>query len=163
MFKKEKLDEKKRSRKEIFLIWLLPMIVTGFLRFIGLLSKRHNINKDHFDELFNNKKPFILGIWHTNVLCSPYLNRNQNTAVLISASRDGNYITNVVHRLGNTSIRGSTSRRSIGALKSIIEYLKKGNSVAITPDGPRGTCSDSSAWHCYFSSGESGTYYSLSL
>ncbi|MCB1173995.1 MAG: lysophospholipid acyltransferase family protein [Leptospiraceae bacterium] len=117
---------------------LFPTITLGFLHTVGLLNRRIDLDAHYFHSLYDQKKPFILSIWHTNVLCSPYLNRQRNIAVLISASKDGDYINRVVHRLGNTSIRGSTSRRSVAALKGIIKHLRSGYPVAITPDGPRG-------------------------
>ena len=124
--------------KDRVLAWFAPRFSVWLLRFLGLTSRRVDVNRVHFDSLYDNGRPFILGIWHTNVMCSPYLNRNRNIAVLISASRDGDMINHVVHSLGNTSIRGSTSRKSVSALKAIIKHLRSGSPVAITPDGPRG-------------------------
>lgn len=69
---------------------------------------------------------------------SPYLHRGKNVAVLISESKDGDYINQVVHRFGNTSIRGSSSKGGSKALKAVIQHLKKGLPAAFTPDGPRG-------------------------
>ncbi|EMO26689.1 PF04028 domain protein [Leptospira interrogans serovar Bataviae str. HAI135] len=71
------------------------------------------------------KKPYILSIWHTNVLYSPYLNWNERAAVLISESKDGDFINQVVHRFGNYSIRGSSSKGGSKALKALIVHLKK--------------------------------------
>lgn len=126
------------SLKTRLKIWFLGLLATTFLRFLGLTSRRINIGAENFEELRKQGKPWIFGIWHCNVFNSPYLYRGLNVGVLISASRDGDYINEVVHRFKNTSIRGSTSRRSVAALKQTIEHLKKGFPVAITPDGPRG-------------------------
>ena len=131
-------EEKPLSLKQKILIALIPALVVLLQRFIGLTSRRVNLGREHFDALHLNHKPWIFSIWHTNVLYSPYLLRNLNTAVLISASRDGEFITRVVHHFGNTSIRGSTSRGGGKALKEMILHLRKGLSAAVTPDGPRG-------------------------
>jgi len=93
---------------------------------------------EKFEQMLKEKKPYILSIWHTNVLYSPYLQRNRNVAVLISASQDGDMINSVVHKFGNYSIRGSTSKGGSAALKQVILHLRKGYPVAFTPDGPRG-------------------------
>ncbi|EMY68471.1 lysophospholipid acyltransferase family protein [Leptospira vanthielii] len=124
--------------KRKILVWLLPLIVVWFQRLIGLTSKFRFLTNDAYEELFKNKKPFIYSIWHTNVLYSPYLHRGKNVAVLISESKDGDYINQVVHRFGNTSIRGSSSKGGSKALKAVIQHLKKGLPAAFTPDGPRG-------------------------
>lgn len=131
-------EEKPLSLKQRILTFLVPWIVVLLQRFVGLTSRRINLGQEHFEALHLNHKPWIFSIWHTNVLYSPYLLRNLNTAVLISASRDGEFITRVVHHFGNTSIRGSTSRGGGKALKEMIQHLRKGLSAAFTPDGPRG-------------------------
>lgn len=126
------------SFKEKLLLVLLPWLVTVIQRFVGITSRRHDIGRDNFENLRSAGKSWIFAIWHTNVLYSPYLLRNLNTAVLISASKDGTYIDRVVRKFGNTSIRGSTSRGGGKAFKELILHLRKGLSAAITPDGPRG-------------------------
>ncbi|MBL8018804.1 MAG: lysophospholipid acyltransferase family protein [Leptospirales bacterium] len=124
--------------KERLLLVLLPWLVTVIQRFVGITSRRKDLGRENFENLRSAGKSWIFAIWHTNVLYSPYLLRNLNTAVLISASRDGTYIDRVVRKFGNTSIRGSTSRGGGKAFKELILHLRKGLSAAITPDGPRG-------------------------
>lgn len=124
--------------KRRFLVWLLPLILVWFQRLIGFTSRFRFLTNEQYEELFKNKKPFIYSIWHTNVLYSPYLHRGKNVAVLISESKDGDYINQVVHRFGNTSVRGSSSKGGSKALKAVIQHLKKGLPAAFTPDGPRG-------------------------
>ncbi|XDD46235.1 lysophospholipid acyltransferase family protein [Leptospira sp. WS39.C2] len=124
--------------KRKILVWLLPLIVVWFQRLIGFTSRFRILKNEQYEHLFQNKQPYIYSIWHTNVLYSPYLHRNKNVAVLISESKDGDYINQVVHRFGNTSIRGSSSKGGSKALKAVIQHLKKGLPAAFTPDGPRG-------------------------
>ncbi|TGK33799.1 DUF374 domain-containing protein [Leptospira gomenensis] len=132
-----KKDEK-NSFKRKFLIWLIPFLVVNLQRLIGLTSKRIDIGDESLQRIRREKKPYILSIWHTNVLYSPYLNRNAGAAVLISESKDGDFINEVVHRFGNYSIRGSSSKGGSKALKALFQHLKKNLPAAITPDGPRG-------------------------
>ncbi|MCZ8155338.1 MAG: lysophospholipid acyltransferase family protein [Leptospira sp.] len=121
-----------------FLVWFLPLIVVALQRLIGLTSRFITVgNSPHLDPAWQSRA-FILSIWHTNVLYSPYLHRYKNVAVMISESKDGDFINEVVHRFGNTSIRGSSSHGGSKALKAMILHLKKGGPVAFTPDGPRG-------------------------
>ncbi|EMG00825.1 PF04028 domain protein [Leptospira borgpetersenii str. 200701203] len=46
-------------------------------------------------------------------------------AILISESKDGDFIAQVVHRFGNCSVRGSSSKGGSRALKALITHLKK--------------------------------------
>jgi len=58
--------------------------------------------------------------------------------VIISQSRDGEIQTRIFKKLGYNIIRGSTGRGGVRALIESIRELKKGASMAITVDGPRG-------------------------
>ncbi|MGJ4751779.1 lysophospholipid acyltransferase family protein [Leptospira kmetyi] len=137
MEENSKVNEK-QSFKRKFLIWLIPFLVVNLQRLIGLTSRRVNIGDENLVKLRKEKKPYILSIWHTNVLYSPYLNKNAGAAVLISESKDGDFINEVVHRFGNYSIRGSSSKGGSKALKALFKHLKNNLPAAITPDGPRG-------------------------
>lgn len=121
-----------------FKVWLLPIIVVNLQRLWGLTWKRINIGRASFESIRESGQAWIYGIWHTNVLFSPYLNRGMNVNVMISDSRDGEMITRVVRKFGNFAIRGSTSKGGMRALKNCVSALKKGQPAAITPDGPRG-------------------------
>jgi hypothetical protein len=58
--------------------------------------------------------------------------------IMISASRDGDFVSAVVNRMGWIPIRGSSSRRGKEALKEMIEGVKKYRVGAHIVDGPQG-------------------------
>jgi lysophospholipid acyltransferase (LPLAT)-like uncharacterized protein len=58
--------------------------------------------------------------------------------VIISHSKDGDMQTRIFQRFGYQVIRGSSKRGGVQALIEAIRVLKKGDSMCITPDGPRG-------------------------
>jgi lysophospholipid acyltransferase (LPLAT)-like uncharacterized protein len=57
---------------------------------------------------------------------------------LISASRDGDLVSLLIERSGYGTIRGSTSRKGVIALRQLVDALAAGSNVLFTPDGPRG-------------------------
>lgn len=134
----QNISDRPLTLREKLLLWLVPLLVVTLQRLLGLTSRRVEIGREGLDQLRKAGRPWIYAIWHTNVLYSPYLNRGQGVAVMISASRDGELIARTVKRLGNTTIRGSTSRGGIAALKALVAHLRGGQPAAITPDGPRG-------------------------
>jgi lysophospholipid acyltransferase (LPLAT)-like uncharacterized protein len=85
---------------------------------------------------------FIGSLWHNRLLILPFvLNRftpNRHGAALISASRDGDLLTDAIHRFGFDVVRGSSSRLGASALLQLSQVLADGGDVVITPDGPRG-------------------------
>lgn len=90
---------------------------------------------------FNEKVTTIHAIytfWHCMMLVPAYVGRNKNIQVLISQHSDGEYIAQVIKRLGFGVIRGSTTRGGARAVKAMVDKIRDGHPVAITPDGPRG-------------------------
>jgi lysophospholipid acyltransferase (LPLAT)-like uncharacterized protein len=89
--------------------------------------------------------PVIFATWHNrlalSMACWHYVNRHRpqsRLAAMISASKDGGLLANVLERFGVTPVRGSTSRRGRQALLEAARLVQRGYDVAITPDGPRG-------------------------
>jgi lysophospholipid acyltransferase (LPLAT)-like uncharacterized protein len=87
-------------------------------------------------------KNYIGCLWHNRLLVLPFILRrftpNRRGAALISASRDGDLLTDAIRRFGFEVIRGSSSKMGASALLQLSEVLDKGGDVVITPDGPRG-------------------------
>ncbi|MCF6156979.1 MAG: DUF374 domain-containing protein [wastewater metagenome] len=80
----------------------------------------------------------VYAIWHCMIFLPAYVGRESKVQVLISQHSDGEYIAQVVKKLGLGVIRGSTTRGGIRALKALIDKARGGFPLAITPDGPRG-------------------------
>lgn len=80
--------------------------------------------------------------WHNRVFSVPFIYRkflrSRNGAVLTSPSRDGEIIAQVMRRFGCGAVRGSSNKRPAAALRELVTWIKGGNDIAITPDGPRG-------------------------
>jgi lysophospholipid acyltransferase (LPLAT)-like uncharacterized protein len=92
---------------------------------------------------FNKKAkdtPAIYTFWHCMLLIPTYVGMNSKIQVLISQHTDGEYIAQVLSRLGFGVIRGSTTRGGARALKALVDKAREGCPIAITPDGPRGPC-----------------------
>ena len=80
----------------------------------------------------------IYAFWHCMMLIPAYVGRKSKIQVLISQHSDGEYIARVIKRLGFGVIRGSTTRGGMRAIKALVDKIREGYPVAITPDGPRG-------------------------
>jgi lysophospholipid acyltransferase (LPLAT)-like uncharacterized protein len=89
--------------------------------------------------------PVLLALWHQHLAFALATHRRsyprlppRRLAGLVSASRDGGLLAEVMRCQGITPIRGSSSRRGAQALLEIVRAARQGLDVAITPDGPRG-------------------------
>jgi lysophospholipid acyltransferase (LPLAT)-like uncharacterized protein len=88
--------------------------------------------------------PYLLVFWH-NALFSilearrRYL-KNVKIAGLVSASRDGAWLSGLFELCNIRPVRGSSSFRGGAAMKALLKAFDEGYSLAVTPDGPRGPC-----------------------
>ena len=96
------------------------------------------INKRVIDELERDGNNYVLAFWHGTMLLPWYLHRKKNFAALISKSKDGDLLGKILKRWNYNVIRGSSSVGGDVALSIMVDYAKNNNSIAITPDGPRG-------------------------
>ena len=127
----------KRKFKKIIediVIFLLPY----YLKILMKTSRVIYLNKEYIEPYLKEKKPFILSLWHCNAFTGPILIRDMDLYILISQSRDGELINRIVKRFNNHSVRGSSSKGGIQALKVLIKIAREGKRILITPDGPRG-------------------------
>jgi lysophospholipid acyltransferase (LPLAT)-like uncharacterized protein len=91
---------------------------------------------------FVRNQPVIFAIWHNRLLMLPRVFDpcfpTRQSFGLISASRDGDLISSFIERSGYGTIRGSSSRKGVIALRQLVDTLAAGSNVLLTPDGPRG-------------------------
>jgi lysophospholipid acyltransferase (LPLAT)-like uncharacterized protein len=128
----------------------LKKVKQSSLRFIGnyflamfaaVVCKSLKINyknKNVIDELEHEKKNYVLVFWHGNMLLPWYLYRGQDIVALVSKSKDGELLANLLRHWGYTVVRGSSTEGGEVALGILIDYIKNKRSVAVTPDGPKG-------------------------
>ena len=57
---------------------------------------------------------------------------------LVSASKDGAWLSAFFALFGLNTVRGSSSRLGREAATALVEMLRAGHDIGITPDGPRG-------------------------
>ena len=113
-------------------------LISGYLRLCGLLTKYKIEGLDvPVDQSAEN--PVIFAFWHNRqgFLLYPY-RKHKKMCVLVSLSKDGEYIARALPKFNMTAARGSTTRGGALAFRGLISKAKLGYSLALTPDGPRG-------------------------
>lgn len=115
----------------VFPALLMKFIFKCFLRF-ELIDK---------DNIVENAHGAIGLAWHNRLLffaaAFPKRIRVRCSAV-VSASRDGQYVSDFIKCFGIGSLRGSSSKKGANALLGAIHAIQDGRNVIFTPDGPRG-------------------------
>ena len=88
------------------------------------------------------RENYIAALWHNRLLLISFVLKKflpqRPGAGLISASRDGDLVSDLTRRFGFDVVRGSSSRLGASALRELENLLASGQDVLITPDGPRG-------------------------
>ncbi|MCK5131492.1 MAG: DUF374 domain-containing protein [Candidatus Sabulitectum sp.] len=80
----------------------------------------------------------LYAFWHGEQLPLIFTHRGMGIQILISRSRDGSLVSAICEKMGFKTVRGSSSRGGASAARQLVGALRKGNAVAITPDGPKG-------------------------
>jgi len=120
------------------LFWLATRL--GWLVILALcrLTRIRFDGREHFERLRQAKQPFIYCIWHGKILIPIFVHRYENIHAMVSEHMDGEMIAQTLHRLGNATVRGSSTRGGGRAMIAMIRALKSGKVGAIMPDGPKG-------------------------
>ncbi|MBI5206543.1 MAG: lysophospholipid acyltransferase family protein [Candidatus Firestonebacteria bacterium] len=124
--------------KDKILLWIVSnfgWLVVYILCFTVRLEVK---GEEILEYYYKQGKRVIFTFWHDTQLFFVYYYRNRNIHVLISESKDGEYIKRVIEKLGFKSVRGSSTRNGIRALLNMIDFVSNGNDAGFTPDGPRG-------------------------
>lgn len=82
-------------------------------------------------------RPGILGLWHRDVLACVAAFKDNNVHILISQSKDGDFLAATAQRLGYRVTRGSDTHGSTN-VRFVLDSLKKGDFAGMALDGPRG-------------------------
>ena len=81
----------------------------------------------------------IYALWHQRWFAGiTYVPSRCRPVIMISRSRDGEFISGTIEKLGWRTVRGSSSRGGREAFRELRKSLDDGYSVAHIVDGPRG-------------------------
>jgi lysophospholipid acyltransferase (LPLAT)-like uncharacterized protein len=76
--------------------------------------------------------------WHQRMFAYfEYLGK-RHIGMMISRSRDGEMVSRASEHLGFLSIRGSSTRGAVGALRELLEVVRRRRPVGFLADGPKG-------------------------
>jgi hypothetical protein len=110
----------------------------GLLRLIGRTLRIETQGESALDLRRSVKGPFLYAFYHGSLFPLVYVHRNQGVCILSSLSRDGEFLSRILLRMGYQVVRGSSSRGGMRGLLELARALEKGGDGAIAVDGPRG-------------------------
>jgi lysophospholipid acyltransferase (LPLAT)-like uncharacterized protein len=118
-------------------LWLLALLLRVWGR-----TLRMEADAETLARLTQSGEPAAIVIWHNRLFLSAEIFRRyrfkRRVFGLVSASKDGAWLAAFYRMIGLTPVRGSSSSFGREAGKALIEVMRAGHDIGITPDGPRG-------------------------
>lgn len=127
------------SRWRRFKVWLLGLTV--WLIYYSIFKTwRLTIHEPpEMQASLKNRSPLVLAHWHGDELVLMGLIERYRTATMVSTSKDGDLMTELVRRFKGRSTRGSSTRQGIGALIGLVKMIRgEGLNSSLAVDGPKG-------------------------
>ena len=115
-----------------FLFYSITSLVCKSIKWTYLVENEKS-------NIFNNNQEYIFCCWHNRLFLGPHLlPRNRIINALQSSHSDGMITSLAFQYLGMKVILGSSKKGGMQAFRKMVKCLQSGESVAITPDGPKG-------------------------
>lgn len=127
-----------KTLKQNILRFIGNIFLSFFVNLICRTLKFSYHNDEKFDRLVKEKKAFIIAFWHGDMLIPWFIHRSKNITALVSSSKDGELLVNLLLSWKYKVIRGSSHRGGKEAFQEMLNVAKNNCSLAITPDGPKG-------------------------
>ena len=120
-----------------FALWLAALLIRTWGR-----TLRFQCDAETYARLTYSAEPAAIVLWHNRLFLSAEFFRRyrvkRRVYGLVSASKDGAWLAAFYRMIGIYPVRGSSSNFGREAGKALIEVMRGGHDVGITPDGPRG-------------------------
>ena len=130
----------KKGRKKFFRKVAIIFIPTAILILMRILWLSYKKNYHFIDKPIDRQ--CIAVSWHGELFISPQiyreLRKTQPTSAIISRHFDGDIIAKILNFFHILPLRGSSNRGAKRVLINSIKAIKDGQSILITPDGPKG-------------------------
>lgn len=87
-----------------------------------------------------NETTLFCCTWHGRLAVFPaiYNHLGLTFKVVLSRHKDGEVISKVLDYYGHSAIRGSSRKGAVSAMRNLIEAMRVGGILGVTPDGPKG-------------------------
>ena len=133
-----------RSR---FVQGLLAWLIAVYVETLIVTMRWRFENRDPVDAVMDSPQGLIALLWHgriaQGIACRPLL-KTKTRKVMISLSRDGEFIALAASKLHIPPLRGSATRSGgadkggAKAFREAVGFIRQGGVMILTPDGPQG-------------------------
>jgi len=128
-----------RNIKFLFLLSLTKLVY--YLLFLYTKTLRFQVEGlENVFACMEKRGPVVLLSWHQRIFSGFFLPRRYGVTVpiMISQSRDGEFIARIVQYAGFLPMRGSSTRGGMKALREMVRAVRKHRIAIHVVDGPTG-------------------------
>lgn len=135
-----KVKRRRRWRKPLLRVVtpLAPAIIGWMLRIVAWTLRPDFTDCAPLRSRWDRGENVIVAFWHNRLLMMPLLAAGIPVSILVSQHRDGEIATRALAPWGIRTVRGSSTRGGISASLHLVEAYRRGDTLAVIPDGPRG-------------------------
>lgn len=127
---------------------LLARLITAYVGLVTATMRWRYVNREAAEAALASEAGGAAMFWHGRIgfaLAGRSVFGKKPKRVMISLSRDGEFIAKAAERLGVPTIRGSTGKAGrmldkggSAAFREALAFIESGGAVIIAADGPRG-------------------------
>ncbi len=133
-------DKKQYSLGQRLGFWLAALVGSWLLRALFATCRVELQDRGILAAIKAKRLRAVGATWHRTAVYFLYYMGQLKPAIMISRSKDGEYLARFVERMGGVPVRGSSLHGGREALDEMAQALKSGRSTcaATVADGPRG-------------------------
>ena len=129
----------KRKFKYFLYRYILPFIGLAIVKMFAFTHRLRIVDPENERDILGAGKNLIYISWHQRFFPGiTFFAKRKPIAIMISQSRDGEYMAHIVRILGWEPVRGSSSRGGREALQKLKELANGGYNIGHIVDGPKG-------------------------
>ena len=119
---------------------VLVRLLGWLLRGLFATLRAEYVQRQLEHQVMNSGSPILFTFWHGRMLyfLKLYEYLGSRVTILVSHSRDGEFLAQLLERFGFHTTRGSSSQGGARGLLAVVSKVRTGMDACFTPDGPRG-------------------------
>ena len=121
-----------------FSLWVAPLLFRLLSFFLFATCRVERRGYEHFTRFAEAGTPFIVSFWHYGVIYIVHQARTIPYVAMVSASKDGEYVSRILRSKGFSTVRGSRNKGAVGALKGLVKEMAAGKTAVLVADGSQG-------------------------
>ncbi len=129
----------KRKFKYFLYRYLVPFVGLIIVKMFAFTHRMRIVNPENERDILDAGQTLIFVSWHQRFFPGiTFFAKRKPIAIMISQSRDGEYMAHIVKTLGWEPVRGSSTRGGREALNKLKELALSGYNIGHIVDGPKG-------------------------